>query len=386
MTGFLGFGPLNSTNSSVYLPAAGVPLLQVEVDGAYNATLVIQTSPDGATWTDVSNTLLTPIGATSPWTPGATGRWLVPVNAAYAQITDRSHSSGVANVILSPAQTGLLQARLATAAAPAAYTYANGASGVGATITFNGNGSQSVDGSATVLGDVILVKDGAAASDNGLYTVTTKGAGGTPEVWTRSVYMNQPGQFRGTAVTVLIGTANAGLLFFCGAVNPTIGTSSVSFAISSIAGTLFSSNNLSDVGSIATSRVNLNVKRPWTQIILCAGQTPGGTGADTKEYEIPYDPDDGTTVVTWTIRRIFFRVGTAGGAPQATVEYYNGTGAFTATAAVGSVTLGSGSSEGAQTSAFTTGTLSSGNKIRFNAIALGTAALWTVAILLEKAT
>lgn len=112
-------------------------------------------------------------------------------------------------------------------------------------------------------------------------------------------------------------------------------------------------------------------------IVLCAGFTPAGTGGDVAEFTLPYSAADGTTTVTWNVRRIDFRVQTAGGAPAVTVEKYTGTGAFSATA-VGSVTLGSGANEGSQTSGFTTSTLSSGDKVRFNPTALGTATNWTV--------
>ena len=50
--------------------------------------------------------------------------------------------------------------QLATAAALAANTYANGTAGVGATLTANANGALSVDGVTPSAGDRVLVKDG----------------------------------------------------------------------------------------------------------------------------------------------------------------------------------------------------------------------------------
>ena len=125
-------------------------------------------------------------------------------------------------------------------------------------------------------------------------------------------------------------------------------------------------------------------KVPWCEIILCSGFTPAGTGADVAEFEIPYNPDDGTTSITWAVKRISLRVSAAGGAPAVTVEKYTGTGAFSATT-VGTVTLGSGASEGSKTDSFTTASLTSGDKVRFNVGALGSATGWTVALMLEKA-
>ncbi len=114
-------------------------------------------------------------------------------------------------------------------------------------------------------------------------------------------------------------------------------------------------------------------------LVLCSGFTPAGTGADIAELVVPYSSVDGTTSITWNVRRIDFRVNVAGGAPAITVEKYTGTGAFSATS-VGTVTLGSGAYEGSVTSAL--GTVASGNKLRFNVGTLGTATGWTIEVLL----
>lgn len=94
--------------------------------------------------------------------------------------------------------------RLATAASPATYTRSTNV------ITFSAVGSQSVDGSATVLSDRILLKNGAAGADNGLYSVTTKGTGGVAEVWTRTTDADASAEVTaGLAVFIEEGTVNA---------------------------------------------------------------------------------------------------------------------------------------------------------------------------------
>lgn len=125
--------------------------------------------------------------------------------------------------------------------------------------------------------------------------------------------------------------------------------------------------------------IDTRVKRR-ENVRLIAGVTPGA-GAQVAEYVLPLGTDGAS--VTWVVKRIFFRVQTAGGAPQATVEKYTGTGAFAATT-VGSVTLASGANEGSQTSAFTTSTLTSGDKVRLNATTLATAANWSVMLELQE--
>jgi hypothetical protein len=85
--------------------------------------------------------------------------------------------------------------RLATAAALPAYTYNNGTSGVGATITANANGALSLDGVAVAATNRVLVKNesGAAEAYNGIYTVTQTGDGSTPYILTRATDFDSSG-------------------------------------------------------------------------------------------------------------------------------------------------------------------------------------------------
>ena len=99
---------------------------------------------------------------------------------------------------------------LATTAALAAVTYANGTSGVGATLTADANGALSVDGVAVVAADRILVKNQAAALQNGIYTVSATGAVGSAFVLTRATDSDTSTEFNsGAFVFVEKGTANA---------------------------------------------------------------------------------------------------------------------------------------------------------------------------------
>lgn len=77
--------------------------------------------------------------------------------------------------------------RAATTAALPAVTYNNGASGVGATLTANANGALAAqDGITLTVGQRFLVKNQAAALQNGIYTVTDAGSAGTPFILTRA--------------------------------------------------------------------------------------------------------------------------------------------------------------------------------------------------------
>ena len=85
--------------------------------------------------------------------------------------------------------------RLASTAALAAYTYNNGSSGVGATITANANGALSLDGVAVASTNRVLIKDeaGGNAAYNGVYTVTQTGSGAAPFILTRATDYNTAG-------------------------------------------------------------------------------------------------------------------------------------------------------------------------------------------------
>lgn len=74
----------------------------------------------------------------------------------------------------------------ATVAPLATNIYNNGASGVGATLTGVSVGALSVDGTAVVVGQRLLVKDEVATSHNGIYVVTTVGTALVAYVLTRS--------------------------------------------------------------------------------------------------------------------------------------------------------------------------------------------------------
>lgn len=111
----------------------------------------------------------------------------------------------------------------ATTGALPANTYANGTSGVGATLTGNANGALAVDvdgsGTAHSVGQRILVKDEATASHNGIYTVTTVGSGAAAYVLTRATDAdNSAGSYFGSSSQVFIsgGDRNSTGMFYIG--------------------------------------------------------------------------------------------------------------------------------------------------------------------------
>lgn len=119
---------------------------------------------------------------------------------------------------------------VATAAALPAYVQAG--AGAGATLTASAPGVLTVDGVATVLGDRILVKDGAAGSDNGIYEVTTEGTVGVAFVLTRATDHDTDAEVTsGDSVSVERGTVNGGRVFQITTADPiTVDTTAVTWA------------------------------------------------------------------------------------------------------------------------------------------------------------
>lgn len=142
--------------------------------------------------------------------------------------------------------------------------YANGAAGVGATLTNNGAmAAFAVDGYSANLNDRILVKNQTTTFQNGIYTVTTVGSGAVNWVLTRSTdYDQAPSEIKpGTLVAVNAGTVNATTSWLETATVTTIGADPILFSQFTFAPSAFLqvANNLSDVANAATSRTNLGL-------------------------------------------------------------------------------------------------------------------------------
>lgn len=121
--------------------------------------------------------------------------------------TDLANKSYVDSV--ASGRTPLAPVRLATTAALPAVTYANGAAGVGATLTANVVGVLTVDSVAPASTDRILVKDQAAQLQNGCYTLTTVGTGGVAFVLTRCTDSDTAAEMpNGLTTFVSAGTIN----------------------------------------------------------------------------------------------------------------------------------------------------------------------------------
>lgn len=139
-------------------------------------------------------------------------------------------------------------------------TYANGSSGVGATLSVTAEGGLSIDGiSVNVIGDRLLVKDQSTAAQNGIYTVTTVGGPGVSPVLTRATDFDVNTEIPGAFTFVERGTTNQDRGFVCTTdAGATMGTTSITFVQFSSAGAYTASTGITLSGSdfqLATGNV-----------------------------------------------------------------------------------------------------------------------------------
>lgn len=148
-------------------------------------------------------------------------------------------------------------------------TYANGVAGVGATLTNAGaQVALSIDSTACVVGDRILVKNQTAEEENGVYEVTDIGSGATNWEMERTTDYDQITEIvPGSIVPVNFGATNANTYWLETETVAVIGTDPICFLpfANLPSGVLLAANNLSDVASAATSRSNLGLTAVATQ-------------------------------------------------------------------------------------------------------------------------
>lgn len=130
-------------------------------------------------------------------------------------------------------RVSLEAAKYATVEALPAFTYDNGTSGVGATITADANGALSIDGQNPDNNDRVLIKDESGADEPyiGVYVVTDKGSAGTPFVLTRATDFDTASNMNtGESIFVSSGDDNANTTWqFITPTPITVGTTDLTF-------------------------------------------------------------------------------------------------------------------------------------------------------------
>ena len=196
VTSVNGTGSVNGITLTGTITSSGSLTLGGTLSGVSLTTQVSGTLPvaNGGTGATSAPTALTNLGAaasganTDITSIALTTGTISTSPTSGTDIVNKAYADGIASGI------NFHQAvRLATTAALPANTYNNGTSGVGATLTANANGALSVDGTAVVVGNRVLIKNEVAGANNGVYTVTQIGDGSTPYILTRATDFDSAG-------------------------------------------------------------------------------------------------------------------------------------------------------------------------------------------------
>ena len=236
---------------------------------------------------------------------------------------------------------------LATYAVLPAYTYDNGTSGVGATLTGAAVGNLTVDGNLVALNNRVLIKNEAAgnAPYNGIYLCTTAGAVGAAYVLTRATDMNQPAEFYSAFTFVEDGTnlADTGWVCTNNSSSPiTVGTTAITFTQFSGAGSYTAGNALSLNGT----QFNVNIDTSGNTTVAINGSNELYIPANAKLTTPNITAATGTSLsVTGTVTS----ASVVGGVITGTSTSVSGT--TTAASVVGGVITGTSTSVSGTTTA-----------------------------------
>jgi hypothetical protein len=154
-------------------------------------------------------------------------------------------------------------------------TYANGTSGVGATLTNSSTqAALIIDGVTLAVGNRVLVKDQATVLQNGIYTVTNIGSVSTNWVLTRATDFDSPSQMvRGSVIEIISGTINSVTTWMLTSIVTAVGTDSLTFP-------KLSQNGISNVLG-TTNQITVTVTNNIATVAISSNPVFTGTGSMT---------------------------------------------------------------------------------------------------------
>ena len=176
-----------------------------------------------------------------------TGTVIVPMPVNGSDAVTKSYADSLAQGVSTKGSVVT-----ATTTALPTYTYNNGASGVGATITANAVGTLTLDGHLVVLNDRVLIKNevGVNAPYNGIYVCTTEGTAGVAFVLTRSTDMDEASQIEGAFTFVTDSSTLESTGWIVTGTGPfTVGTTDIIWTQQSGAGTYIAGTGLDLTGN-----------------------------------------------------------------------------------------------------------------------------------------
>lgn len=248
------------------LPFGAAPTSQASTTLAGKVTLA--TGAETITGTDAVK-VITPADLTAKMDDDGTmagdSSLRIPTQAAVVDYVDNNSQGLIVHTAVSYATTAALPAII----------YANGASGVGATLTGVSVGALAIDSNAPTVGQRVLVKDQASTFQNGIYTVTATGSGIAVFVLTRATDLDTGTEFPHAYVFVQLGTANDRTSWSIANPGPyTVGTTAVVWNQFFAAGEIDPGDGLSQSGN----DFNVNVDTASIAIVADTLQRTALTG------------------------------------------------------------------------------------------------------------
>ena len=293
LAGTVGSGAITSTAGIAGTTGTFSGVVDAQV-GAHGANVTIGIDSTGELSTSTGNLTIDSAGGTVTIDDNLTISASKTIDMGANKVTNIADPTAAQDVVskayVDAVKTGLNikdSCTVATTADDTGLTYANGTAGVGATLTNDGNEVYAVDGVNLTLNMRVLVKDQLPATENGIYYVSTAGAGGATLILTRALDANQPAELTGGSFTfVEQGTTQAenGYVFTHNG-DPTFGAGNTALTVAQfsgagqiIAGTsLTKSGNTMNVATDGTTMFTLSdalsVKSTGT-----AGQVLRSTG------------------------------------------------------------------------------------------------------------
>jgi hypothetical protein len=244
LAGTVGSGAITSTAGIAGTTGTFSGVVDAEV-GAHGANVTIGIDSTGELSTSTGNLTIDSAGGTVTIDDNLTIAASKTIDMGANKVTNIADPTSAQDVAsksyVDAVKTGLDikdSCTVATTADTSSWTYSNGTAGVGATLTASGNGAVSLDSIALTLNMRVLVKDQSPSSENGIYYVSTAGAGGATLVLTRALDANQPAELTGGSFTfVEQGTTQAenGYVFTHNG-EPTFGTGNTALTVAQFSG------------------------------------------------------------------------------------------------------------------------------------------------------
>lgn len=169
-------------------------------------------------------------------------------------------------VLQGPAKEAVKYA--STAALPS-IVYANGSSGVGATLTGVALAAISLDSSSPAVADRVLIKNQVSTFQNGIYTVTATGSGIAVFVLTRTTDFDQSSDIKtGASTLVTAGSTLASTTWDVNSADsPVMGTDAITFAQTAGPGSITGGNGITVTGASVAIDTSVTVDKTTVQTL-----------------------------------------------------------------------------------------------------------------------